>query len=163
MALGRIIKLNDQQMTDIFAQYPYISNSERQEIKAELESILLLQNAPDFPRIGSLDCERFRCELIDDIDGLNVIMEALYTFPKRLVAFDVEASYVCQSSSSSQELVLITYTYVKYNCSRAALLQLAIGSIVYLVDIYTLKKGLHQFDWEVFFEVFLRSRIRKFA
>ena len=109
IALGRIIKLSDAELTKIFHQYPDLTTSKMQEIKAELETILLLQTAPDFQRIGTIDCERFRCILVDDKESLNAVLEAMCVSVKRLVAFDVEASYVCQSASSSQELVLVVF------------------------------------------------------
>uniref|UniRef100_A0AC34GP14 3'-5' exonuclease domain-containing protein n=1 Tax=Panagrolaimus sp. ES5 TaxID=591445 RepID=A0AC34GP14_9BILA len=139
--------LTAEHLNDAIPHYHYISQGTRRAVDAEVQALKDLQISSQSERIPSIKCEEFECFLVDDRETFDKLLSVLSNHKTRTVAFDVEASFVCQSEISSQD---------------AALLQLAfIDNTVYLVDIYTLKKVLTPLDWETFFELFLRPRLRR--
>uniref|UniRef100_A0A914P8H5 3'-5' exonuclease domain-containing protein n=1 Tax=Panagrolaimus davidi TaxID=227884 RepID=A0A914P8H5_9BILA len=141
----KYISLKD--VLEVLDDYHHISQSKQRTVDLEVQELVKLQSASQIKRIPRIKFDEFECFLVDDHETFDKLLSALWEHEDRTLAFDVEAGFVCQSEIAGQD---------------AALLQIAFtDDTVYLVDIYTLKKVLNISEWETFFELFLRSRLRR--
>uniref|UniRef100_A0A7E4V762 3'-5' exonuclease domain-containing protein n=1 Tax=Panagrellus redivivus TaxID=6233 RepID=A0A7E4V762_PANRE len=86
-------------------------------------------------------CER-KIKLVDNPSQLNDLIN--WINDQEVVAFDVEANFVFQSSCGNQ---------------IATILEISNHEECKVVDIFLLKQQLTEVDWEAFFAAFLRPRL----
>uniref|UniRef100_A0AC34R030 3'-5' exonuclease domain-containing protein n=1 Tax=Panagrolaimus sp. JU765 TaxID=591449 RepID=A0AC34R030_9BILA len=97
--------------------------------------------------VGYTEREGMKINLIDSEEKYYKLLNWLSSLRNEIIAFDVEANFVCQTSNGTQQAVLLQIADQHFNC--------------YLVDIVQLKQKLDFLAWQSFFILFLSKEIRR--